>query len=144
MLSVFKRFDRRRKALFSSLRLSYSVRCLQWCYIWGILHGGENEFYFWVVKTIFYEGAQRVSKICYYVSTEIYSLKSHVVNFRTEISSGQSETANDIFSLHWIGFPVPLSSSHSSCWDFKLMISRDTVSVRRNLIYQSKSRYNVA
>ena len=34
----------------------------------------------------------------YYISTEIYSLKSHVVNFRSEISSGQSEERTTFFT----------------------------------------------
>ena len=34
----------------------------------------------------------------YYISTEIYSLKSHVVNFRSEICSGQSEERTTFFT----------------------------------------------
>ena len=33
-----------------------------------------------------------------YISTEIYSLKSNVVNFRSEISSGQSEERTTFFT----------------------------------------------
>ena len=36
---------------------------------------------------------------CYYISTEIYSLKSHVVNFCSEISSGQSEERTTFFHV---------------------------------------------
>ena len=36
--------------------------------------------------------------VFYYISTEIYSLKSHVVNFRSEVSSGQSEERTTFFT----------------------------------------------
>ena len=34
----------------------------------------------------------------YYIHTEIYALKRHVVNFRMEISSGQSEERTTFFT----------------------------------------------
>ena len=39
-----------------------------------------------------------VKFLFYYISTEIYSLKSHVLNFRSEISSGQSEERTTFFT----------------------------------------------
>ena len=44
-----------------------------------------------------YTGMTRTVQF-YYISTEIYSLKSHVVNFRSEISSGQSEERTTFFT----------------------------------------------
>ena len=39
-----------------------------------------------------------VTKYFYYTRTEIYALKSHVINFRTEISYGQSEGRTTFFT----------------------------------------------
>ena len=66
-----------------------------------------------------------VNKYSYYIRTEIYALKSHVVNFRTEVSSGQSEERTTFFPF--VQFPAtcvasrrPLASSIYSTRRFVL------------------------
>ena len=51
----------------------------------------KGQFTYMILK-------DKEDKFFYYISTEIYSLKSHVVNFRTEISSGQSEEQTMFFT----------------------------------------------
>ena len=52
-------------------------------------------------------------KVFYYIHTEIYALKSHVVNFRTELSSGQSEERMTFFTCEKHRRPI---RGHERCF----------------------------
>ena len=49
----------------------------------------------------------------YYIHTEIYALKSHVVSFRTKISSGQSEEPTTFSRVRKIVRPI---RGHERCF----------------------------
>ena len=51
-----------------------------------------------LLNLLYTYGGARLCLHFYYIYTDIYALKSHVVNFRTEISSGQSEERTTFFN----------------------------------------------
>ena len=63
-----------------------------------------------------YEKQMKGSKHFYYIHTEKYSPKSYVVNFRTQISSSQSEERTMVFTREkkMIG-PIRIANDVFSC-----------------------------
>ena len=58
-----------------------------------------RKFSFCHSKVKFISSRHRVISSIYYIYTEKYSPKSYVVNFRTQISSSQSEKRTMVFTL---------------------------------------------
>ena len=56
-----------------------------------------NFFWSWILIDCI-EVQQKKKKVVYYIHTEKYSPKSYVVNFRTQISSSQSEERTMVFT----------------------------------------------